>query len=252
MDIISKYYDVQKLNFYDLDTQDQIKVLTYTVGKEMPFIWKELDIHRDMSKQATARSIVLNEKGRNGRSAMPKYTENVLNTIPGEEKGEDIISTSLESLFLMLKQVIQEGNNLTKARKFMNTLESVQGAKVLFISQVIVSGELLIEQGHNIKNGVFLESRLRAKGKAKNKISALYRQFHNQVINLDQLFQSIESILSQFANEFLISMVGMEQAVDEKSLYELTEKRTIDAFISEKIEEIREAITGQKRLFIPE
>lgn len=253
MNILDKYYSgIPKLDFYNLDYPDQIRVLTYAVGNDLPLHWKEFDTERSTSKQATARSLALNEKGRNGRSAMPKYTQDVLSSIPEDERGKDILNMSLESLMIMLKEVITNGNNFRKAKKFMNTLETFEGAQILFKTQIIVSGELLISGGHDIENGAYLQARLKAKGKAKGKISRLYTKFYKGEITSLELSSNIDEIMNQFTNEFLVSMSGMENAVEEKNLYDATNKDTLNFFITHKIDEIREQVTGQKRMFLPE
>ena len=251
MSILDKYYEnIPKKSFFDLDYGDRIKVLTYAVAKDLPFVWRELDKERDTKKQATARSVVMNEKGRSGRSAMPKYTENTLESIPEDERGLDILTMSLETLSIMLKNIIQEDDNLQKARKFTNTLESKEGCIVLFKTQIICSAELLIEKGYSVQNGAFLEARLKAKAKAKSRISSLFRSYYNDEVEWPYLVAQVDSILNEYTNSFLVTMDSMENAVQEKQLYEITDKESLGYYMHIEVDRVREMVTGQKKLFL--
>lgn len=251
MNFLHKYYkDLPKKSIYDLDYEDQVKVLTFMVAKELPFVWKDLDENRDTKKEATGRSMALNTLGRDGRSAMPKYTEGTFGSMPLEEVGDDILSASLETLNRMLKDIILNGNNVDKARKFANTLETREGCVALFKAQVICSAEIIIDKGVTIRNGAFLEARLRAKEKAKTRISKLYSSFYAEEITWDVLHKSLEEILTGFSREFLMTKDAMSDAVNEQFVYEITEKDSISYFMHAKVDEIREMIKGQKKLFL--
>ncbi len=54
-------------SFYELSVAEQIAVITNFIADDLPRIWKEWDKGRDITSEATARAITLNEKGRSGK-----------------------------------------------------------------------------------------------------------------------------------------------------------------------------------------
>ncbi|XGU46183.1 helix-turn-helix domain-containing protein [Fusobacterium necrophorum subsp. funduliforme] len=250
MDVFEKYnIKMPKRNFSSFDTEDKMKILTFSVGKIVPRVLKELDT-LDKKMYFTARKTSLLIKGKADPRERYRMKQYIVEYGEYFENLEDDISSTLGDI---LEEVIEDMVKYNKSKKrreqFFNTLDSPVGLQLLFTVAMISIGEYLLEQRGSIKNGRYLEQVLIARQELTRKIKTIFKKMNLQEYSEAEAKDLFKQLIEEKVQQMVkIDMELYDEIRLEEDLTRLCEESSLNEFILTLVENAREKATRRPKL----
>ena len=238
---------IPKKPFNIFREDDKVKILTFSVGKIIPRVLRELDQKKEFF---TARSTSLLIKGNKEKRENHKMKQYVKLYDDFYENMSDNIANSLGDI---LEEIIEDMTRYDKSQarkdKFFRMLDDPIGLKLLFIVGMIAIGEHLIETKGYIKNGRYLELVLKARKELSGTIKNIFKKMNRNEYTEDEAKILFRNLIENKVQDFVQFDVEIyEEVKREEDLTNLCEETSVDEFIIKLVDNAREKATGRPRL----
>ncbi|MDY4011361.1 MAG: hypothetical protein SOY60_06815 [Fusobacterium gastrosuis] len=238
---------IPKKNFNVFDIEDQIKILTFKVGKVVPRILKELNVRGEFF---TARKTSLLINGKIDKREEYKMKNYIAEYGDFFEDLSDNISNALgDILEEIITDMLKYNKNEKRKKAFFDLLDSVLGLQLIFTVGIISIGEYLINTQGYIKNGRYLEQVLLARKELSNKIKDIFKKMNKEEYTEEETKAMFRSLIENKVQELVkIDMELYDEIRFEEQLAEMCEETSINNFIIELVDYAREKATNRPRL----
>ena len=232
---------IPKKPFNTFREDDKVKILTFSVGKIIPRVLRELDQKKEFF---TARSTSLLIKGNKEKRENHKMKQYI------KLYDDFYIANSLGDI---LEEIIEDMTRYDKSQarkdKFFRMLDDPIGLKLLFVVGMMAIGEHLIETKGYIKNGRYLELVLKARKELSRTIKNIFKKMNKNEYTEDEAKILFRNLIENKVQDFIQFDVEIyEEVKREEDLTNLCEEASVDEFIIKLVDNAREKATGRPRL----
>lgn len=240
--------------------QKRMAILTY-VAQNLKIKWKEYNVPGCPS----GISIRLWEGGRGTDPKKRGYMQNVVSKyidlqLDGAEEGkelQEILNNIADEIIEHAMTIVEQSFILARRAKTPTVrqkyLKSMYDKKFLIaalqIGVILYSSELLA-RGIDI-NHEYLKLRLEGMKENKNQLQKAWKEFNNSEQTEEDyqiLFNKTNEILKEFEDKREITEKQLNKIVQEKLIYTLVGKESIEKYIYALMDNMAQSITGKIRL----
>ena len=234
---------IPKKPFNTFREDDKVKILTFSVGKIIPRVLRELDQKKEFFTARSTSLLIKGNKEKRENHKMKQYDDFY-------ENMSDNIANSLGDI---LEEIIEDMTRYDKSQarkdKFFRMLDDPIGLKLLFVVGMIAIGEHLIETKGYIKNGRYLELVLKARKELSRTIKNIFKKMNKNEYTEDEAKILFRNLIENKVQDFIQFDVEIyEEVKREEDLTNLCEEASIDEFIIKLVDNAREKATGRPRL----
>lgn len=246
----NKKYNIipQKYNFDMFDEVDKTKILTYKVGQIVPRILQDLDLYEGYFSARKVSLLINGKKDKRENYNMKNYIDEYSSYFKNLTNNITIVLTDIFEE--IIDDMLSYNKNNSRKQLFFTSLNTIFGQQLFFTIAVISIGEYLLKTTNCIENGQYLELVLRAKKELSKKIKDIFKKMNRDEYTEEEAKTIFKNLIEEKVQEKIKFDLETHNRVRvEEKLFEMCDEKSMNDFIISIVDNAREKITHNSRLF---
>lgn len=246
----NKKYNIipQKYNFDMFDEADKTKILTYKVGQIVPRILQDLDLYEGYFSARKVSLLINGKKDKRENYNMKNYIDEYSSYFKNLTNNITIVLTDIFEE--IIDDMLSYNKNSNRKQLFFTSLNTIFGQQLFFTIAVISIGEYLLKTTNCIENGQYLELVLRAKKELSKKIKDIFKKMNRNEYTEEEAKTIFKNLIEEKVQEKIKFDLETHNRVRvEEKLFEMCDEKSMNDFIISIVDNAREKITHNSRLF---
>ena len=246
----NKKYNIipQKYNFDMFDEADKTKILTYKVGQIVPRILQDLDLYEGYCSARKVSLLINGKKDKRENYNMKNYIDEYSSYFKNLTNNITIVLTDIFEE--IIDDMLSYNKNNNRKQLFFTSLNTIFGQQLFFTIAVISIGEYLLKTTNCIENGQYLELVLRAKKELSKKIKDIFKKMNRNEYTEEEAKTIFKNLIEEKVQEKIKFDLETHNRVRvEEKLFEMCDEKSMNDFIISIVDNAREKVTHNSRLF---
>ena len=150
----------------------------------------------------------------------------------------------------IIDDMLSYNKNNNRKQLFFTSLNTIFGQQLFFTIAVISIGEYLLKTTNCIENGQYLELVLRAKKELSKKIKDIFKKMNRNEYTEEEAKTIFKNLIEEKVQEKIKFDLETHNRVRvEEKLFEMCDEKSMNDFIISIVDNAREKVTHNSRLF---